>query len=85
MLDGRQIDPFFTGQTDCGHLGFGLVQLLFYAFSGFQSALALQMPGIANFDFVIVDPQIDEFGGLAANDDFVIASMFQFRSKKTAE
>ena len=56
MFDGRQIDPVFTGQADSGHLGFGFLQLLFDAFTRFQSTYTLEMAGIAYFYFVIVYP-----------------------------
>ena len=43
------------------------------------------MAGITYFDFVIVYPQINQVGGLAANDDFVVTGMFELRSKKSAK
>ena len=66
-------------------MGIGLIHFRFNAFTGFQGAFALQMAGIPDFDFVIVDPQIDQIGGLAADDDFIVAGMLELRSKKTAE
>ena len=60
-------------------LGFRLLQLLSNEFSRFNGAFALQMGGIAYFDLVIVDPQIDQIGGFAAQDHFVITGILQFR------
>ena len=42
------------------------------------------MAGIPYFDLVIVDPQIDQIGGLAAQDHLVITGMLQFRRPKAS-
>ena len=85
MVDGSHVDPVFTGQSDSGHLGLWLLQLLSNKGSRFLTAFACQMAGVTDFYFVIVYPQINQAGGFAANDDFVITGMFQFRSEISSE
>ena len=85
VLDGSHIDPVLTRQADCGNLGIGLFQLFFNGDPGFQGTFALKMAGIPDFNFVVVDPQINKIGGFSANNDFVVAGMLQFRSKKSAK
>ena len=83
LLDGSKIDPVFTGQADSSHLGFGLLQLLPNKFCSFSGAFTLQMGCISYFYLVIVDPQINQIGGLAAQDHFVITGILQFRCPKS--
>ena len=83
LLDGSKIDPVFTGQADSSHLGVRLLQLLPNKFCSFNGAFTPQMRGIPYFYFVIVYPQINQIGGLAAKDHFVITGILQFRCPKS--
>ena len=42
------------------------------------------MGGVPDFHFVVVDPQIDQIGGFAAEDHFVIAGILQLRRPESA-
>ncbi len=84
MFDGRLIDPVFTGQPDGCDLGSGVLQLLLKERCGFLAAFALEVVRIADFDLGIVDPQIYQRRGFAADDDFVVSGMFQFRPEPSS-
>ena len=85
MFDGGHIDPVLAGKADGGHLGLGCLQLLLDAGGGLQGTHALKVARIADFDPVVVDPKVNEAGGPAANDDLVVAGMFELRPEKPAE
>ncbi len=85
MLDGSHIDPVFSRQADGGDLDSGVLQLLFQERSGLRGAFPLKMAGIADFNLVVVDVQVDQTGRLAAKDDFVVTGMFQLGSEKPAK
>ncbi len=85
MFDACLVDFVFTGQANGCHLDFGVLQLLLDERCGFQRAFPPKMTGIADLHLLIVYPQINQAGGLAANDDLVVTGMFQFRSKETFE
>src|SRR5208283_615480 len=82
LLDGSSKDPIFTCQSNSGHLGSRLFQLLSYKVLGFKSALALQMRGITDFHLVIVYPYIDQLRRVVAKDHFGITGIFQFGPKE---
>ena len=82
MIDGCHIDPVFTSQANGGHLDILILQFFLKQVAGFRTAFPVKMCGIADFDRVIVDIQIDQVRGFAADDDLVIAGMFQFRSEE---
>src|SRR3972149_3607368 len=82
MLDGSQIDPILTGQSDSSHVGFWLIQLLADKLYGFDGALTSQMRGIAYLYFIVVYPHVDEIGRLAAKDHLVITGVLQFWSEE---
>ena len=46
----------------------GCLQLLFEERAGLDGALAAQMGGVTDLDLVVVDPEVDQVGGLAADD-----------------
>ncbi len=84
LFDGSEIDPVFAGQANGRHLGLGLVELLFDQFGGFDGAFTVQVGGVPNFHGVVVDPDIDQARGFAAQDDLVITGKLQLGCKETA-
>ena len=85
VIDGGHKDPVFTGQTNGGHLDLLILQLFFEDVLGFRRAFAAEMRGVADFHGVVVDIQINQIRGLAADDDLVIAGMFQLGSEEASE
>jgi len=84
LLDGSEVDPVFAGQADGGHRGRRLVQLLANELCSLESAQTPEMRGVTYFHLVIVDPQIDEIRGLAADDHLVITGVLQFWTPESA-
>ncbi len=84
LLDRGEEDPVLAGEPDGGHLRVRLLQLLPDALRGLDGALAVQVGGVADLDLVVVDPQIDQLGRLAANDHLVVAGVFQLRRPEPA-
>ncbi len=84
LLDGGEEDPVLAGQADGGHLGLRLLQLLADQLRGLAGALAAQVSGVADLHLVVVDPQIDQLGGLAAEDHLVVAGVLQLRRPESA-
>jgi len=66
MLDGGHVDPVLACQADRGHLDVRVLQLLSDELGGFDRAFAVQVSGIAQFHFVVVNPEVHQLGGLAA-------------------
>ena len=84
LLDRSEKDPVLTSKSDGRNLNVGIFQFLSNAFSGLDGSFTAQMRGIANFDLVIVDPEINEVGRFATNDHPVVARIFQLRRPESA-
>ena len=84
LLDGGEEDPVLAGQADRRHLGIRLLELLADQFRRLPAPLPAQMRGVAQLDLVVVDPEVDQLGRLAAEDDLVVAGMLQLGAKEAA-
>ena len=85
MLDGGHEHPVFTRQSDGRHLNSRVLQLSLNDLRRFRSAFALEVGGVADLDLVVVDVQVDQTLRLAAQNDLVVAGVFEFRPEKTAK
>ena len=72
VIHGGHEDPVFAGQADGHHLELLISQFVFQEIPGFRRALPLKMGGVAYFNLVIVDIEIDQIGRLALDDDLVV-------------
>ena len=61
-----------------------VLQLLADQLRGLERAQAPEVRGVADLHLVVVDPQIDQLRGLAANDHLVVAGVLQLRSPEAA-
>ena len=84
LLDRRKQHLALTCHTDGGHRGARLFEFLFDEFLGLEGAHTRVDRGVANLDFVVVNPDIDQVGGLSFDDDFVVARVFQLRPPEAA-
>ncbi|VTR65637.1 hypothetical protein DESC_370006 [Desulfosarcina cetonica] len=84
LLDGGGKTAVFTGQADGRHLNIGILEFLADQVLGLDGTLALQMRGIADLHLVVVDPDVDQLGRLAADDHLVVSGVFQFRGPESA-
>ncbi len=83
LLDRGIIDPVFPGKPNRGHLGLRFLEFALDDLGSLDGALAGKMRSIANFNLVVVDPEVDQVGRLAAQDHLVVAGILQFRRPET--
>ena len=84
LLDGGEEDPVLAGQTDGGDRGVRLAQLLADDLGALEGAQTHEMLRVPQLDLVVVDPQVDRLGGLAAEDHLVVAGVLQLGAEEPA-
>jgi hypothetical protein len=83
VIDGGRVDPVFPGQSDGGHLDAIVLEFLLDQVSGLRATLSLEVGGITDLHLVIVDVYVNQIRGFAAEDDFIVAGVFDFRADKS--
>ena len=85
MLYGGHEHLVLAGQADGGHLSLVLAQLFLDEGGGLECPLPPEVGGVAYLHLVVVDPQVDEIGRLAAHDYLVVAGVLQLGAEEPAE
>ncbi len=84
MLDRGKEHPVLTGQANGSDLDVGVFQFPADGLGGFGGAQALEVRGVTDLDLVVIDPQVNQFLGLAADDDLVVAGVLEFGCEEAA-
>ena len=72
-------DQIFAGRTDADHLDLRVLQFLLDPFLGIKGILSPEMPGIANLDLALIDPDIAGLFGATGDQQVIVAGKFELR------